>query len=113
MQKMKELPEHLNHERGHVIYEPEMGNMEFGIAKATDESNWPVTEEMVRRYNAHVQLEEEVESLLDLLARIAQMAEDVLDDPRGMEMSCISAIQGYARGKVFDARGERGMTYED
>ena len=53
MQNMKELPEHLNHERGHVIYEPDMGNMEFGIAKATDECNWPVTAEMVRRYNLH------------------------------------------------------------
>lgn len=56
MQKMNELPERLNHERGHVIYEPEMGDMEFGIAKATDESNWPVTAEMVRRYNMHPSL---------------------------------------------------------
>ena len=47
------MPEPLTFEDGYVIYEPDMGDMEFGIAKATAESNWPLVQEMVRRYNAH------------------------------------------------------------
>jgi len=83
MYNMKELPERLNHERGHVIYEPEMGNMEFGIAKATDESNWPVTAEMVRRYNAYALLVETLRQARDDLAQINNYAEEcgVVDGP--------------------------------
>lgn len=47
------MPEPLTFDRGHVLFGPEMGDMEFGIAKATAKSNWPLVQEMVRRYNAH------------------------------------------------------------